>query len=601
MLRSTYAYAPSHSSELLQKNGPSDDHYSEGIYMPNLSSDVFLFSPSLCSRPSQDSATQSSSSFDALSYMCSPTDRSASASIFSPSALPTPARSRSPTFVDTYQSIREGKPITRLSPSTPFQRLFDSSPGGYWQAADDLSESPISRQSGAMHTACLGSEQEQVSDEEDEDAPISGKIESLLAYKQSQDILDSPQAVDRCSSPSSLSSLSSRSSSPAFALSTLPFPSSQTSLGRAPSCTRTNNQGPVSALGSPLKMSSPYPAVPSHAPYIRRSTRLRPIQRTTRTSLAAEILNQLGRPLNGTTLGLHHSSPLKLSSSPTRTTVDSDDENYDPASGPHRQSRKRGRVSVYSSPSRKKQRGPAATARASAAGSGDPTTSSPDDAAIYPNRTFPLSVPIHENFLLFYRRFPVSSVIDGDLATAHRILIPRAQDGIPNPPRDALDLYTPRFVKGRGTSKVGLCPICHESTDRGGEGKKIWLSMKFSAFNYHMQYAHGISPATGRPFSPPLAFRIVPRPNAGKLEKTKLMEGRCHRCKKWVAIEGIKDVPTKVREIFWWKHAATCHQGSTIEGEGDVFVEDAVYEAVSSMADAEGETDDDEDETEEQK
>ena len=32
-----------------------------------------------------------------------------------------------------------------------------------------------------------------------------------------------------------------------------------------------------------------------------------------------------------------------------------------------------------------------------------------------------------------------------------------------------------------------------------------------------------------------------------------------------------------------WKHAATCHQGSTIEGEGDVFVEDKVYDVVCGM------------------
>ena len=29
-----------------------------------------------------------------------------------------------------------------------------------------------------------------------------------------------------------------------------------------------------------------------------------------------------------------------------------------------------------------------------------------------------------------------------------------------------------------------------------------------------------------------------------------------------------------------WKHAAACHHGSTIEGECDVFVEDAVYAAL---------------------
>jgi hypothetical protein len=72
---------------------------------------------------------------------------------------------------------------------------------------------------------------------------------------------------------------------------------------------------------------------------------------------------------------------------------------------------------------------------------------------------------------------------------------------------------------------VGLCPICIEAPERGGEGKKLWLSMKFSAFkwlvdsrlqlvviliyelqcsyyfrllytdlcfSYHMQYGHGM-------------------------------------------------------------------------------------------------------------
>lgn len=79
MLRSTYSYALSHSStDLLQKNSPAD-----GFYMPNLSSDIFLYTPSLSSHPSQDSTAQSSSSFDALSYICSPADRSASATTFS--------------------------------------------------------------------------------------------------------------------------------------------------------------------------------------------------------------------------------------------------------------------------------------------------------------------------------------------------------------------------------------------------------------------------------------------------------------------------------------------------------------------------------------
>ena len=98
-----------------------------------------------------------------------------------------------------------------------------------------------------------------------------------------------------------------------------------------------------------------------------------------------------------------------------------------------------------------------------------------------------------------------------------------------------------------------------------------------------MQYYHGISATTGRPFSPPTAFRTVARVNPSKHEKTRIVEGKCHKCKKWVAVEGVKDVEAKVREIFWWKHAAGCHQGDVLEGECDVFVEDAVWAVVAGV------------------
>ncbi|KAH7906454.1 hypothetical protein BJ138DRAFT_1016179, partial [Hygrophoropsis aurantiaca] len=142
-----------------------------------------------------------------------------------------------------------------------------------------------------------------------------------------------------------------------------------------------------------------------------------------------------------------------------------------------------------------------------------------------------------------------------------------------NPPRDSRDLYTPRFVKGRGRTKIGLCPICVESREKGGEGKALWLGMKVSAFNYHMQYSHGISALTTLPFSPPLAFRYSDRRNPSKYERTRILEGMCHRCDRWVAVEGVKDVKVKVKEMFWWKHAATCHQGSNLPGEGDWYIE----------------------------
>jgi hypothetical protein len=58
----------------------------------------------------------------------------------------------------------------------------------------------------------------------------------------------------------------------------------------------------------------------------------------------------------------------------------------------------------------------------------------------------------------------------------------------------------------------------------------------------------GISASTGRPFSPPIAFRVVPRPNPGKKEKHSIQQGKCHKCAKWVAVEGIKDMESKVRD-----------------------------------------------------
>lgn len=35
----------------------------------------------------------------------------------------------------------------------------------------------------------------------------------------------------------------------------------------------------------------------------------------------------------------------------------------------------------------------------------------------------------------------------------------RKSHGIFNKPRSILDLYTPRFVKGVGAQKVGMCPV----------------------------------------------------------------------------------------------------------------------------------------------
>ena len=57
----------------------------------------------------------------------------------------------------------------------------------------------------------------------------------------------------------------------------------------------------------------------------------------------------------------------------------------------------------------------------------------------------------------------------------------------------------------------------------------------------------GISAVTALPFSPPIAYRVTPRPHPAKKEKSEIVEGKCHKCRKWVAIEGVKDMEIKVR------------------------------------------------------
>ncbi|KAJ9049190.1 hypothetical protein DSO57_1027225 [Entomophthora muscae] len=111
-------------------------------------------------------------------------------------------------------------------------------------------------------------------------------------------------------------------------------------------------------------------------------------------------------------------------------------------------------------------------------------------------------------------------------------------------PRFPGDEYTPRWVRGIGKAKEGLCPHC---TDR-----QVWLKIKISAYWYHLNYQHGISSITGKSFRPPLEYRINP--------ETELKEALCHKCRNWINSESPRNKPVNVEEIYWWKHAQKCHQ-----------------------------------------
>ena len=59
----------------------------------------------------------------------------------------------------------------------------------------------------------------------------------------------------------------------------------------------------------------------------------------------------------------------------------------------------------------------------------------------------------------------------------------------------------------------------------------------------------GIAASTARPFSPPIAFRTTRRQRPGKLERTQMLEGQCHRCMRWVPVQGVKDAEAKVHHL----------------------------------------------------
>ncbi|KAH7334013.1 hypothetical protein B0J17DRAFT_577905, partial [Rhizoctonia solani] len=98
--------------------------------------------------------------------------------------------------------------------------------------------------------------------------------------------------------------------------------------------------------------------------------------------------------------------------------------------------------------------------------------------------------------------------------------------------------------------------------------------------DYHMQYYHaGISPKTGLPFSPPIAFRKTKRKKSQvkALEREVVEQGKCHVCKNWIILESLKLMDIMVSAVALWKHAASCHGINRLAGDKNPYIEDNVY------------------------
>lgn len=116
------------------------------------------------------------------------------------------------------------------------------------------------------------------------------------------------------------------------------------------------------------------------------------------------------------------------------------------------------------------------------------------------------------------------------------------------------DLYTPRFVRRScqgeaGSFRMGFCSLCSPSeleVECGG-----WYSLKRSQYLYHLQFEHGISSISRRPFSPPVEMRVWN-------DDDEATDGLCGVCGQWVAIAF---GPVRKRSWkAWWKHAVKCHR-----------------------------------------
>ncbi|KAJ2770447.1 hypothetical protein IWQ57_002659, partial [Coemansia nantahalensis] len=70
---------------------------------------------------------------------------------------------------------------------------------------------------------------------------------------------------------------------------------------------------------------------------------------------------------------------------------------------------------------------------------------------------------------------------------------------------------------------------------------------------YHLNYYHGVSALTGRPFPAPLASRVA----AGAGGRGR-QQGLCGVCGEWVFTDSSRKVAINVPQIYWWKHIQAC-------------------------------------------
>lgn len=131
------------------------------------------------------------------------------------------------------------------------------------------------------------------------------------------------------------------------------------------------------------------------------------------------------------------------------------------------------------------------------------------------------------------------------------------------------DMYTPRWIRGAGAMREGLCELCQPPQ---------WLKIKQSAYWYHMNFQHGISANTGKPYEDPIDLKRDLDWGTGLYQGSQVIatKGQCQKCCKWIVLSQQKEdsysraiTMTKSTETLqikelsqWWKHAQKCYKSN---------------------------------------
>lgn len=153
------------------------------------------------------------------------------------------------------------------------------------------------------------------------------------------------------------------------------------------------------------------------------------------------------------------------------------------------------------------------------------------------------------------------------------------------------DLYTPRWIRGYGNGREGLCELCNPGQ---------WFRTKQSSYWYHMNFHHGISASTGRPYDSPDHLRESLSKFISSSSSTSILthhysssssssdncnivevEGHCKNCQQWIPLgkkminngsdgggilETISDKKKFSNMNQWYRHCQKCQPKGYLSG-----------------------------------